>query len=347
MMMKNGKDRDYKKDFKIMVLRFILTMALIFFTVPVFAQRKITVKLASLVPENSPWGEFLNEIAREWKRISNGEIELIIYHNRTAGKEDSVRRNLRSNQLQMAVLSSFGLSEIVPEVMSLSCPFLIRNDAELELVFNALRSDLESKINANGFFTLAWSNVGWVKVFSKQPVFVPADLKKQKLGTNADFDKLNHAFRSMGFQMVPVAQDEILIALSSPMVDAVYQSPIAVGGTQVFGLAQNMASINIAPFMGAIVINQQTWRRIPDSYKPQLVEAVRKLEKALDQKVKAFEAELIKTMGNYGLKVNVLTQAQEKLWYDEIERAMPGMIGTVIDKEMYTRIEAILRAHRR
>jgi TRAP-type C4-dicarboxylate transport system substrate-binding protein len=326
--------------------RIVFLLVLVLQAGPIFAQRTVTIKMASIVPENTPWGQFLNRIASEWKKITDGQVNVIVYHNGTAGKEDEIIRSMNLNQLQAGVLSTFGLTEIAPEVMTISCPFFIRNDDELDLVLNEVKSGLEEKINDKGFFTLAWARVGWVKFFSKAPVFVPYELKSQKLATYGEYDKLNQAFKTMGFHMVPVALDDILIALNSPMVDAVYSSPIAVGGTQIFGLAKNMASINVAPFMGAIIINRPTWRAIPEKYKAQMIEAVRREELELDKTVRKFEEDMIKTKGNYGLKVNHLTPAQEQLWYDEIERVMPGMVGTFIDRGFYNRIQVILREHR-
>jgi TRAP-type C4-dicarboxylate transport system substrate-binding protein len=311
-----------------------------------FAQRKITVKVASPVPENTPWGLYLNQIAGDWKRITGGEVEMIIYHNGVAGNEKEMVRNLRVNQIQAAVLSTLGLYEICPEVLTLSCPFLIRDDNELDQVMAELKDELEENINSKGYFTLAWSRVGWVKFFSKAPIFTPADLKKQKLGTNTDQAEMNHVFKTMGFQMIPVSRDDILIALNSNLVDAVFQSPIAVGSTQAFGLAKNMASVNVTPFMGAIIFNQRTWRLIPDRFKPQLVEATRKHEQELDIAIRKLENDMIKTMGNYGLKVNQLTPEQEQLWYDEIGKATPELVGTLFDRTIYQRILTILQSYR-
>jgi TRAP-type C4-dicarboxylate transport system substrate-binding protein len=328
------------------LFRVVFFLAMITLPGSVFAQRVITIKMASVVPENTPWGQFINRIAAEWKRITNGEVNVIIYHNGTAGKEEAVVRNLRVNQLQSGVLSTFGLTEIIPEILTLSCPLFIRNDDELDLVLNDVKSELEDRLNDKGFFTVAWSRVGWIKIFSKAPVFVPLDLKSQKLGTNVEYEKLNQIFKTMGFQMVPVAQDDLLIALNSPMVDAVYQSPIAVGSMQLFGLAKNMASINVAPFMGAVVLNKRTWNSIPEKYKPMMIEAARREERELDRVVRKFEDDMIKTMGNYGLTVNQLSQAQEQLWYDEVDRAMPSMMGTFSDRGFFNRIQAILNNHR-
>ena len=116
---------------KKIVLALMLALS---FSAGLFAQRKITIKMASPVPENTPWGQCLNQIAAEWRRITGGEVEILIYHNGVAGNEEAVVRNLRVNQIQAAVLSTFGMYELSPEIMTLSCPFLIRNDEELDLV---------------------------------------------------------------------------------------------------------------------------------------------------------------------------------------------------------------------
>jgi TRAP-type C4-dicarboxylate transport system substrate-binding protein len=337
-----------KRSGCIVVLCFVLGAML--FPESAFAQqrRKVTIKLASLVPENTPWGTALNRMARDWATASNGEVELLIYHNGVAGGEADVLRKLKGNQIQAAILSSFGMNAITPghEIMTLSCPFLIRDNEELDLVLNALKPELEAKINREGFFTLAWSKVGWVRFFSKAPVFVPADLKRQKLGTNEQEPALMDAFKAMGYQMVPVSMNQVLVYLSGGMIDAVYQSPVNVGGLQIFGVAKNMAGINIAPFMGGIVMNQAGWRAIPDRYKPELLRIAKQLEADLDTSIQELEAEAITTMKNYGLIVNEISPAQERLWHEDMDRVIPALLGTTFNREMYGKIETLLGARR-
>ncbi|MDR2633365.1 MAG: TRAP transporter substrate-binding protein DctP [Treponema sp.] len=332
----------------------MLVLCLVFLGVlsvaPAFAQRrKITIKLASLVPENTPWGAALNRMAQEWGSATQGAVELIIYHNGIAGSEGDVLRKLKGNQIQAAILSSFGLNAITPgnEIMTVSCPFLIRNNEELDLVLGSFKPYLEERINRAGFFTLAWSKAGWVRFFSKAPVFVPGDLKRQKLGTNEQEPALMDAFKAMGYQMVPVAMNQVLVYLNGGMIDAVYQSPVNVGGLQIFGVAKNMASINIAPFMGGIVLNQTAWRSIPESYKPALLRIAKRLEAELDTSIQQLEGEAIATMSKYGLVINQLSPAQEQLWYDDVNRVIPSLLGTAFNRELYERIESLLKAHRR
>ncbi|MDR1970492.1 MAG: TRAP transporter substrate-binding protein DctP [Treponema sp.] len=312
---------------------------------PAFAQRRTVIKLAALVPENTPWGAVLNRMASDWYEVTNGEVELVIYYNVKSNEAD-VLRQLNLNQIQAAMLSTFGLKLIRPEIMTLSCPFLIRNNEELDLALNAVRPEIERGINGRGYFTLAWSKVGWVRFFSKSPVFVPDDLKRQKLGTSETEPELMDAFRAMGYQMVPVALNQILVDLSGGKIDAVYQSPVTAGSLQIFGRAKNMASIQVAPFMGAIIMNQRAWRSVPDRYKDKLIEIAKKVEAELDQSVPAFEASLLRDYMDYGLVVNEVSPEQAQLWYADVNRIMPSLVNSIFDKNMYDRIDALLRTHR-
>lgn len=308
--------------------------------------RRIVLKIASVAPEATPWGDALNRLAAEWRSATNGEVELQIYHNGIAGSEDDVLRKIKIGQLQGGVFTSFGLNSITPEVLTLSCPFLIRDNEELDLVLASLRPELEGKILAKGFVPLAWSKAGWVKIFSKDPVFVPADLRAQKLGTSASEVALTQAFKTLGYQMVPININEVLIALNGNMIDAVYQSPIAMGGMQAFAIAKYMATINIAPFMGSIVLSRNAWRAVPERYKARLTAIHQRLEAELDTSILKLEETAISSMTDYGLTINTISADQERLWYTDVERTMPALVGTTFDRDTYNKIDAILRTHR-
>jgi TRAP-type C4-dicarboxylate transport system substrate-binding protein len=328
----------------------LLAAVLVFFAVqavPVYAQRKITIKLASLVPENTPWGAAINRMAVEWAQATNGEVELIVYHNGIAGAEGEVLRKLNLNQIQAAVFTSIGLNSVTPEIMTLSYPLLIRSDAELETVLQQLRPELDARIEKNGFTTLAWARAGWVKIFSKAPVFTPGDLRKQKLGTNPDELEMLQAFKAMGFQMVPVDMNDVLVSLNGGMIDAVYQSPISVAGYQIFGIAKNMSTVNLAPFMGGIIMNRIAWRRIPDRYKERLMEICKQLEKEIDGSIAALEAEAVRTMSQYGLVINAPSPAQETEWYQDMDQHETELVGRIFNREIYTRIKDILAEYRK
>jgi len=338
------------KIFEKRKFQFLLIILAFFVINPVFAQRKVTIKLASLVPENTAWGMAINRMAAEWAQTTNNEVEVIVYHNAAAGDEPEVMKKLRINQIQAAVFTSSGMNAVMPEVMAFSYPFLIRNDAEFEEVLRRLKPELDAKIQQNGFVTLAWARAGWIKLFSRSSVVMPDDLRKIRLGTGADDQQMIQAFRIMGYQMVPVNLTELMVLLNSGMVEAVYQSPIYAAGNQVFGILRNMSSLNVAPFMGGVLMNNRAWRNIPDKYKPQLLEICRRLEKEIEASIANLETEAISTMIRYGLRVNDLDAQQLQIWYDDTARYENNLVSgpnPVFNREYYVKIRDILAEYRK
>jgi TRAP-type C4-dicarboxylate transport system substrate-binding protein len=325
----------------------IFVLALILAVAPLFAQRKLTIKLASLVPENTAWGAAISRIAAEWSQATDGEVELVVYHNGVAGTETEVLRKLKLNQLQAAIFTSIGLNSVTPEVMTVSYPFLIRNNQELDVVLGKIKPDLDAKMQQNGFVTLAWARAGWVRIFSKTPVFVPGDLRRMKVGTSPDEAKMMQAFKTMGYQMIPVNLNESLVALNGGMIDALWLSPIAVAGAQIFGVAKNMTDINVAPFMGGIIMNNTAWRRIPDKYKDKLKAICKKIETEIEGSIPRLEDDAISTMAKYGLTINHLSPQQSQEWHDDMGKYESGLAGPVFNRDLYLRIKGILEEYRR
>jgi len=330
---------------------FLFAVLVLFVINPLFAQqRTMTIRLASLVPENTAWGQAINRMAADWSRVTNGQINVTVFHGGTAGEESQVLTLLRSNQIQAAVFSSMGLNSVVPELMAVSYPFLIRNDSELEEVLRRVKPDLDRRIQQNGFVNLAWARAGWIKLFTRTPVITPDDLRRLRLATGTDDPQMIQAFRLLGYQMVPANTTELLFSLQSGRIDAVYSSPIFVAGSQLFGIASNMSSINVAPFMGGILMNEITWRRIPDRFKPALLEVSRAVERDIEASIASLDNEAISTMVRHGLRIVELTPAQTQVWFDDTDGFESRLIGgasPIFNRDYYMMIRNILNDYRR
>jgi TRAP-type C4-dicarboxylate transport system substrate-binding protein len=306
----------------------------------------LTLKVASVAPEGTPWGAALNQMAEDWTKISNGEVTLKIFHNGIAGSEADMLRKVKIGQLQGAVFTSFGLNNITPEILTMSAPLLIRNNQELDLVLNKNRDTFEKDLKDKGFVVLAWSKAGWVKFFSKTPVFTPADMKKLKLSSDPSEAALSGAFKTLGYQLVPVNLGETLVALSSGMVEAIYTSPLAAGGMQFFGVAKNMMNLDIAPFLGAITISTSVWDKIKPELRDKLLANARAHEVSLDADIVKLESTAVTSMVKYGLVVNNLSPAQLKLWQDDADQGLPRAMGVGFDKVTFDRISQQLKDFR-
>ncbi|GHV73809.1 C4-dicarboxylate ABC transporter substrate-binding protein [Spirochaetia bacterium] len=309
--------------------------------------RQITVKLASMVPANTPWGAALNRMAGEWAAATNGEVRMQIYPSGTQGTEADVLQKLNMNVIQAAVFTSFGLNKIAPEMMTFSCPLLIRNDDELTLVFDAIKPELEAKIDGQNYHSLALVKGGWIKIFSKGPVFIPADLKRMNIGSDPNEPGMTQVFKSMGYQVVPIASNRTLIALNGGTIEAVYMSPIAAAGMQYFAVAKNMAGLNIAPFLGGIVMNKHAWEMIPERHRPAIQRITRRIGTEIEVSLAKLESDAIIAMTNHGLRINEVNPLQEQEWYADLEKAIPALLETpTFDRATYNEIDTLVKAYR-
>jgi TRAP-type C4-dicarboxylate transport system substrate-binding protein len=309
-------------------------------------QRPVTITLASSLPRNSPWGKSLDRIAAEWIRITNGEVTLRILH-QYPGSEGEYMMKLRQDKIQGAVFTSLALNSIAPEVMALSIPLLIRDNDELDAVLKEVRPILDAKIEQKGFVNLVWAKAGWVKVFSRSPVKTPNDLRKLRLGSSPDETELLDAFKAMGFQMVGVSIPDTVQFLNSGKIDAVYQSPIAVNSFQLYRVANNMCTVNIAPFMGGVLMSKTGWDRVPERYRAQIVELMQRTGREFESSFQRSEEEAIRDMRQSGITVNEASAGDTEEWYRDMDQRLPDLVNrNIFNKEMYDRINVILRNYR-
>jgi TRAP-type C4-dicarboxylate transport system substrate-binding protein len=222
--------------------------------------------------------------------------------------------------------------------MTLSVPFLIRNDAELDLVLPDVRPELEKIIEGKGYVVIAWSKAGWVNVFSKDRVIVPDDLRKQKLATNPESERLNTVFKTMGFNLVETGLTDVGTRLASGVINAVYQTPAAVAPLGIYKTLSNMLDLPIAPITGAIIMNRVTWNKISPNNQREILRVTRKIAEEFDATMPKTVANAVTMMEKEGLKVNKPTSSQEAMWRTAVQKAMPSLLGTTFDRDIYQRI---------
>ena len=319
----------------------------LFYANGVFAQsRPVQVRLASFMPQNSDWGRCLDQMAAEWARVTNNRVKLVVIHNGREGGEQKTLSSMSTNNIQAALFTSFGLHSICPSVMTLSAPFFIRSEAELDLVLKDARPLLDAQVDKTKFAILAWSKGGWVNIFSKEQVMVPDDLRRLKMATNPDDTKFNAAFKAMGFNLVETEIIDLGPKIASNMVNAFYQTPASVAPLGLYKQLNNMMETPISPFLGAIVINAVTWNKINKDDQNEILRVSQKIAVDFESVMPRTVTNAISMMQRDGLKVNKISPAQEQLWRADVQKAMPSLLGNTFDPVLYNRINEILRKSR-
>ena len=321
------------------------------FTFNVFAQRgtareeTVNIRLASTLPRNSDWGRALDRLAADWQRGTNNALRVVVSHDGREGSEARMLSSLTSNDIQVAVFSSAGISEICPAVLNLSVPFMINTEAELDLVLREVLPVIERRVR-NEFVVLTWSRGGWVYLYSKDAVFTPDDLRRQRLATSPELREINTVFRTMGFNLVESDMQSLGPRLANNMVNSIYIIPSILAPLGLHRSIGHMLDMPIAPVMGALVMNRVTWNRLSSAHQQEILRLARAMGSGFDTSAARTETNAIAAMRRDGLRINQPTQAHRNLWQTELQNVLPSIIGSIFDRDIYNQISAILERSR-
>ena len=128
----------------------------------------VRIKLGTLIPRGTPAYQVLLEMREKWRQAPEGGVEIVVYPDGSMGGETDMVRRMRVGQIQAALLSMTGISEIDKSVNALQeMPMMFRSLDEYEYVRDKMRPALEKRLADRGFIALFWGDIGWVRFFSK------------------------------------------------------------------------------------------------------------------------------------------------------------------------------------
>lgn len=325
-----------------------------------FAQKKITLKIASVAPARSAWETEQKALAAEWSRITNGQVVLQFYNTIALGGEDGVvqkMRPLRPGQpapLDGAIFTNIGAYELAPEsnILTLAMPFLFKNQEEVDLVLEALSSEISDAMKVQGFELLGWFNVGWANFYTKKEIRTPEELKKIKLSVGGvTSSELGKAFQRAGYMTEDVPNDKILQSIKSANgVQGLYTIPMYAYASQYHKSLNYVLNTAICPVLANFVVSEASWNKIPNQYKDDLLAAVKQSEEKFIGFQQKTDKEYLSLMEKEGLHIVNLTEKEIAVFQETLKTdallMSESKTETIIDYKMYQKISAILKKHR-
>jgi TRAP-type C4-dicarboxylate transport system substrate-binding protein len=321
-------------------------VAVLLLLLPTARPAAITIKVASLVPEGSPWHRALLKIAEKWREISDGRILVKIYAGGVAGDETDAIRKMRINQIQAAMVTGKGLAYIHPDFYVYQLPFVARNDEELDYLFLRLRPELEELLEKKGFTLLAFTKSGWLHFFASREATTPEQMMRLRLFSLQGHAGIDQAMEDIGFQIVSLRANDVFAALQGGMVEAFTAAPLVAASMQWFALAPNMNNFNWTPLTGALIMTDRAWSMIPPSLHPRLLSSAETIMDDLYAEAMEVESQAIEIMKENGLVIHpVSTESLEK-WRELVDAGFSMLIGDTISAEIYEQTMEILQEYR-
>ncbi len=337
-----------------MPLRSILTatimLSLFLFSGPIVqadeTKKQYKLKIATLAPEGSSWMKRFHEASRAIEKRSDGRLKMKIYAGGIMGDEPDVIRKIRIGQLQGAAVTGIGLGIIQSAVRVLDLPFLFKSYDELDYIRKILNEEFEKKFEEKGYILLGWGDVGWIHVFSNQPVTTKDELLATKLWAWVD-DPLAHSmFKEIGVKGIPLSLPAVLPHLQTGLIDAAYGSPLSTLALQWYTNVKYMSDLPITMANAAVVVSKKSFDSLPKDLQVILKDEGKKMERKLIDQVRLDNEESLRVLKKYGIQVTH-TQAE---FFEEMKRASYAvwteLEGTLYSPELLAEIQSLLKARR-
>jgi len=305
------------------------------------------IKMGTLAPEGSPWHQALQLMGERWRKISGGQVKLVIYPGGVLGDEPDMVNKMRIGQIQSAGLSGAGLSGIEPGVMALQIPMMFDSYEELDYVRERVAPRLEQMIEAHGYVVLNWGDVGWVHFFTTRPATRLGDMRKMKIFTWAGGDNQTlELWKANGFRAVPLAATDILTSLQTGLIDAVPATPLYALLDQSFGIARNMIDVKWAPLVGATLITRRMWDSLPAAQRDDMMKAARDAGVSMRDGIRKMGDEAVVTMQKRRLQVIQVDAAALAEWHREAEGVYPKVRGGMVPAELFDEVRKLRDEYR-
>ena len=325
----------------------------------IFAQQKIVLKIANSAPARTPWDIELKKLAQEWNKITNGLVSVRFMDMTVLGGEKAGVVKMKPSrpgqrpQIDGAILTPVGLNELAPnaKIFTLSLPFLIQSQEELDLVLSKYGYAFESEIQKNGCKLITWSNVGWLSFYTKDSYSSLDELKKIKMLCSNDTKDFIDVLNISGFNVLPVTPAKFTQELKTSSGARSFTSVSILTYTlRLYKDVSYLLDARLCPVMAGFVMADESWALIPEQYKPAMLEAMNKTTKKLNTALENMEKEYIKQMQQDGLKIISLNPQQRKEWTKEFHADMQKVqktIPSLINSEIYEKITKQLEALRK
>lgn len=239
------------------------------------------LKFATLAPSGSTWMNILEQWGEEVRTRSDGRLIVKFYPGGVQGDEPDVVRKIRFNQLQGGAFSGHGIGLIHSPARVMELPFLFNDHAEIDFVRGKLMPSFRAGFHDSGYELLGWMEIGFVHMFSREPIRSIDDMKAQRVWLWQG-DPLGQAFfDASGITPVPLSIIDVYTSLSTGLIDTVYCTPLASIALQWFTKTRYVSEATLTNAIGALLVS----RRFFDGLAPDLQTLLRETGAAAGERL--------------------------------------------------------------
>jgi TRAP-type transport system periplasmic protein len=307
------------------------------------AAEPVTLKIGSLAPRESPWGQVLRAWVKAVKERTQGGVLIEVYWNATQGDEAAQMSKLKTGQLDGAVVTAVGLSVVDPTVNVLQVPGLYSGWAQLDTVRNALAPRFEANFDKQGFVLVGWGDVGLDRWMSKGfGLASPADFKGKRPWVWREEALLPAVYQAATVVPVATGVPEVLPELSTGNVNAISISALGAEQLQWASRLDHVSSAIVAPNIGGLVFSKAKLDALPKEHRAIVLETGKLTCQALTTRIRTEDEKAFERLKG---KMTVVTPTPEQAaqWKALYAEARARLAKGTLPAPLLQEVESLLK----
>lgn len=254
------------------------------------ASAKTTWNANSIWPPKNIHSVGLMDFAEKVRKATNGELELTVQTGGSMGyKGPDLLQAVRDGLLPVSDMLISGIARDERLFQIVTLPFMVRTFDELRLLIAMARPQFyksAKRWNQRILYIAPWPGAG---LWTKKKITTMDDFKGLKTRT---YDKTGDlVMEALGATPFSLPFSEVYTSLQTGLIDSVMTStPTAVEG-KFWDVLKYFQPFNIAIATNMVTVNLNSLEKLSKEQQDALVTAGKEMEKAMWDKVKAWEKE--------------------------------------------------------
>jgi TRAP-type C4-dicarboxylate transport system substrate-binding protein len=306
-----------------------------------------TIKFATLAPEGTTSMNIMREYVKAVEDATQGDIKFKIYPGGVSGDERDMLRKIRIGQLHSAGFTGVGLGEILPEIRILDAPFLFNNYQEVDHITAKLFDYFAQKFEEQGYILLGWAEVGFVYMFSNQPINSFEDIIGIKMWMWEGDPIAEATFKSLQLNPIPLSITDVLTSLQTNLINGVYVAPYYCMALQWHTKTKYMLQLPLADSNGAVLLDKKIFDKLSEAQQAILKTLSMKYFDKLTRLSREDNEKSLDLIKSTGIKFTSIHDHEELTkFYQAGKNARRNLVGKLFSKELLEEVENSLEKFR-
>ncbi len=222
-------------------------------------------RVGLITPPVHVWNKQVDAMGETLSEASDGRLSVTAFPSGQLGNEGTMLQQLQTGALDMAWLTTAGLTLRVPDMSALHAPFLVDNIADAAKV---LRSDeaieiLDALPAATGTVGLCYAMTGMRQIMTKDPIASAQDLDGLRFRITPA-PPIQTFFEMFGAAPAPMPLTQVYDALANGQIDAIDMDHESILNFGYHDHAPHLLETNHQLFGMVALVSGRVWAKLSE-----------------------------------------------------------------------------------